>query len=213
MKDFGYLTKNNELTEKGLLISNLNGYEQIPIIEMVSSRAFEGLSPVVFASTVAALANIEPKKEAKLFNKKAINHDTKPFVWDNRDVKEFVSKLEKTMNEYNDLSMKYNKNYVPNEVNYILTNYIYQWAELNSKREDSIQNWSHIYYSADKRKYRDEGTLFKGIMMTIDLLKQIKITAECGAANTKNNNDYEYYKELVEKCDLAIDLINRQPAV
>ena len=212
MKDFGYLTENNKLTEKGMLIANLNGYEQIPIIEMLYDKTFKGMTPCVFAASVSALANMELKKEGMFFNKKALAHDAKAYEWQSNDVKKYISKLEKSLNQYNDLSMKYNKNYHPYEPNYDLTNNIYKWAALNAEREDSTQNWSLLYYNSDKRKYKDEGSMFKGIMMTVDLLKQIKTVVELGASVAKTDSDYEYYKELVEKCDLAIDLINRTPA-
>ena len=213
MKDFGYLNQNNELTDKGILISDLNGYEQIPIIEMVAEeKVFEGMSPAVLAGAVGALANIQPKKDGQFFRTNSIIHEDKKFEWANRDIKNFISNLEKTLNKYNDFSLKYNKNYHAIEANYELTNNIYKWAELNELNENSTQNWSNLYYNSDKRKYKDEGSMFKGIMMTIDLLRQLKLVAEHGAKTASTDKDFDYYKELAEKINSAIDLINREPA-
>ena len=212
MKDLKYLTSDNKLTNKGILISNLNGYEQIPIIEMVTSKAFNNMSTESMAAAVGALANLELKKENQFFNKKDIERNTKTIEWQNDEVKSFIAKLEETMNEYNDLSAKYDEDFRPYELNYNLVDNIYKWAELNAQNEDSIQNWSKLYYNSDKQKYKDEGSLFKGIMMTIDLLKQIKTVAECGASTARTNQDFEYYKKLVEDTQKAIALINRPPA-
>ena len=84
---------------------------------------------------------------------------------------------------------------------------------MNSTESDSTQNWSKLYYNADKRKYKDEGTLFKGIMMTIDLLKQIQNAARYGVEISKTSEDFEYYTGLIEKTEQAINLINKEPAV
>lgn len=212
MKEFGYLNKKNELTVKGQLISDLNGYEQLPIIEMVTEKAFAGMEPAELAAAVGALANIQPQKEGQFFKKNSVVNETKSFEWQNKEVQKFISELEKTLNNYNDLSMQHNKKYHAVEANYDLTNNIYKWAELNKTNDESTQNWSKLYYNSDKHKYKDEGSMFKGIMMTIDLLRQLKLVAEHGAEIAKTNADFDYYKELTANIDLAIDLINREPA-
>lgn len=212
LKNFDYLTKDNVLTEKGYLISDLNGYEQIPVIEMVSSKALEKLTPAELAGAVGALANIEPKKDGQ-YSTIQFNNKPKNFDWSNRNIEKYISKLNSCLSKYNDLSTKSDRTFRQIEINNELTNNIYKWAEMNSANEDSTQNWSNLYYNADKRKYKDEGSMFKGIMMTIDLLKQIQNVARHGAAITNNGDDYEYYKELVLKTDAAINLINREPAI
>jgi hypothetical protein len=213
MKDFGYLTSTNKLTEKGELISELNGYEQIPIIEMVTEeKAFKDMSPTELAGAVGALANIELKKEGQ-FNTRVYEVKPKGYDWSNPNLEKYVAKLNSSLGKYNDYMTRSDRKFHQIQINNELTNNIYKWAQMNSVPEsDSTQNWSKLYYNADKRKYKDEGSMFKGIMMTIDLLKQIKTVAEHGAAISKTNSDYEYYTELVSKIDDSVSLITREPA-
>lgn len=211
MKHFGYLTPNGKLTTKGSLIADLNGYEQIPIMEMVSSKAFKEMSPVELAAAVGTLANLDTKNE----NGKFANYDynTLSFEHENEQLTKFIKKLNKTLNEYNTLSKDGNNLFLPVEANYDLTKNIYTWADLNNSNEDSIQNWSRLYYTADKRKYKDEGTQFKGIMMTIDLLKQMNTICEDGLKNAKTEEDKTYYRDLKQNISDAIELINKEPAI
>ncbi|MBR6098697.1 DEAD/DEAH box helicase [bacterium] len=213
MRDFGYLSTTNRLTNKGILISDLNGYEQIPIIEMLTEiKAFDGMSPSEIAGAVGALANIELKKDGQ-FGSKTFDVKPKGYDWANSNIEQFTSKLNSCLSVYNSYMTRSDKTFHQIQINDELTNNIYLWAEMNSiENSDSTQNWSKLYYNADKRKYKDEGSMFKGIMMTIDLLKQIKTTAEHGAAISNTNADYEYYTGIVAKIDKAIDLINREPA-
>lgn len=212
MKHFGYLTNNKKLSSKGKLISFLNGYEQIPIIEMLTNKAFAKLSPAALAASVGALANLEPVKDG-MFNKRNIQNGKKPVEWESTEVQGFITDLDNTIAEFNNFSIECNKKYHPIEANKELTNNIYKWAALNEENEDSVQNWSKLYYKSDKRFYKDEGTMFKSIMMTIDLLRQLRIVAEQGMIIANSSSDYNYYKELTTKIDEAIDLINKEPAI
>lgn len=211
LKDFEYLTPNNNLTGKGKLISTLNGYEQIPVIEMMTSGIFADMTPAELAGAVGALANIEPKKDGQFI--KIFNDKPKGYDWSSNVIAKYVGELNNTLNKYNDLSTKNDRKFRQIEINNELTNNIYKWAEMNSTESDSTQNWSKLYYNADKRKYKDEGTLFKGIMMTIDLLKQIQNAARYGVEISKTSEDFEYYTGLIEKTEQAINLINKEPAV
>ena len=210
LKDFGYLNSQNELSNKAQMLSNLNGYEQIPIMEMVDSRAFQGMTPIELAASVGALANIYLKKDIKF--KTDHERGFKTFNHPNERLENYISKLNRTLGKYNDLSKETDKTYRPVELNYELTKYIYSWAYANSTNDDSILNWGNIYYNADKRDYKDEGSLFKGIMMTIDLLKQLKTVTQHGVEISRSQEEFEYYADLNEKIDKAINLINREPS-
>ncbi len=211
MKHFGYLTSSGKLTTKGTLIADLNGYEQIPVMEMISSKAFKDMTPGELAAAVGALANLDTKNETRTFDSSEYN--TKSFEHDNENLTQFIKKLNRTLNEYNTLSKDGNNLFLPIEANYDLTKNIYAWADLNNSNDDSIQNWSKLYYSADKRRYKDEGTQFKGIMMTIDLLKQMNTICEDGINSSKTPEDKKYYKLLKKNIADAIELINREPAI
>ena len=212
MKEFGYINPSNKLTQKGVLLSHLNGYEQIPIMEMVSSKALANMSPVELAASVSALANIDIKKESPKFNTNK-EQNAKSYSYEDAAVGKFVNKLESVLNKYNDFSKSESEKFMPVDVNHDLTRNIYAWAYLNSQDEDSVRNWGKIYYSADKRKYKDEGTLFKGIMMTVDLLKQLRDISAEGARVSKTTSDYNYYVDLYENIDKAISLISKEPAI
>ena len=56
MKKYDYLDENNQLTDKGILLTKLNGYEQIPIIDSVVNKEFEDMNPIQLAGVVAGLA-------------------------------------------------------------------------------------------------------------------------------------------------------------
>lgn len=210
LKQLGYLSLNNALTTKGKLIANLNGYEQIPVMEMVDSRIFKDMNPIELAATVGALANIADKKEKKHQDLASI---FKQFRHENKTLEHFMHELDKTVSEYNTLSTQKDRKFHLKEANEELTKNIYRWAELNSVDDDSINNWARIYYNADKQLYKDEGTLFKGIMMTVDLLKQLQTMSKQGSKIATSIEERQYYYDLYNNITNAINLINREPAI
>ena len=90
--------------------------------------------------------------------------------------------------------------------------HLYAWAELNSENEDSRKNWKELYTGDLKFSIKDEGSLFKEITMTTDLLKQLIDVASLGAEISKSSSDVEYYSELKLKLKEALALIQREPA-
>ena len=90
--------------------------------------------------------------------------------------------------------------------------HVYKWADLNSENEDSTENWHDMFKGDTGFKFKDEGSLFKEITMTTDLLKQINEIAEYAKEQTVNAPDKRYYSKLQETTTDAIDLINRKPA-
>ena len=54
-----YIDKEGHLTIKGELIKGLSGYEQVPVINLVSNKFLTNLDAVEIASIVGGLANIE----------------------------------------------------------------------------------------------------------------------------------------------------------
>ena len=88
--------------------------------------------------------------------------------------------------------------------------HLYTWADLNNRNDNSRQNWKNLYEGDLKGTIRDEGTLFKEITMTIDLLKQLIIICEIGA--NASEKDHDYYINLADKLQAALELIQREPA-
>lgn len=203
LKDYNYIDKNNNLTTKGQLLTQLNGYEQIPVIESVSSGELFGLSPVQLAGYVAGLANLESVPKSDLPNK--------PEMFDLEDdmVADLVYDFDSKAFEYNmDIysrqgkELKQNKNAIK---------HVYAWADLNNKSEDSTDNWKELYSGDMKKSIRDEGTLFREIMMTTDLLKQLDEIAKLGADISNKESEKKYYDNLSDTIQASLDLINREP--
>ena len=59
---------------------------------------------------------------------------------------------------------------------------------------------------------KDEGSLFKEITMTTDLLKQITDIADYARNSSVNVHDKRYYNNLQTTAMDAIELINQKPA-
>ena len=90
--------------------------------------------------------------------------------------------------------------------------HLYAWAELNAENEDSRKNWKELYTGDLKFSIKDEGSLFKEITMTTDLLKQLIDVASLGSEISKSPSDREYYASLKIKFKEALSLIQREPA-
>lgn len=203
LKEYGYLDKEHNLTTKGQLLTQLNGYEQIPVIESVASGELFGLNPVQLAGYVAGLANLESVPKSDLPNK--------PEMFDLEDdmVADLVYDFDSKAFEYNmDIysrqgrELKQNKNAIK---------HVYCWADLNNKSEISTDNWKELYSGDMKKSIRDEGTLFREIMMTTDLLKQLDEIAQTGAQIAKKESEKKYYYNLSDTIKASLDLINREP--
>lgn len=205
LKDYRYIDKKNQLSLKGKLLSCLNGYEQIPVMESITSKELAGLNPVQLAGYVGGLANMEtmPKNEI-------------PYKEDAVDlqdgfVEDMVDNLASGIKEYNHYvyaplgrRLKTNNNAIA---------HVYEWAKLNSENENSTENWKNVYSGDMKKSIRDEGSLFREIMMTSDLLKQMDDISNTALNLTTNNDDIEYYSKLSDTINESLRLINREPTL
>ncbi len=54
-----FLDEDYRLTTKGALLKLINGYEQLPIINLITNKTLEGLSARQIAGIIGGLANIE----------------------------------------------------------------------------------------------------------------------------------------------------------
>ncbi len=86
----------------------------------------------------------------------------------------------------------------------------YMWASLNNTNPyDSMSNWSQlIRIIGDKA---DEGTLYRNIMQTADLLSQIGEIADVGVRNSQNEEDKDYYSSLKDNATEARKLLLNEP--
>ena len=87
---------------------------------------------------------------------------------------------------------------------------LYSWAYLNKINPDSMGNWQQLIKTASKNDM-DEGTIYRKIMQTSDLLSQIKDIAQAGIENSDVFEDIEYYKNLKYTATEARNLIIREP--
>lgn len=206
----GILFSNNYIdldgiTTKGKLIKYLNGYEQIPIINILTNKTLKDLNPVQIAGIIGGLANIDIIEKSNLPYKEKISSKI--------DDISFINALFSTQKQIKDYEYSISKLYPERELEFSsnVVDHIYTWAELNSKDENSRDNWKSIY-KEDKLGIRDEGSLFKEITMTSDLLKQLIDITNYAIEFSNNIDDKEYYKILSSKLQEALDLIQREPA-
>lgn len=200
----GYIKSNGELSTKGKMIRHLNGYEQIPIINILANKTLANLSPKQIAGVLGGLANIEYEP------KKGFPH--KPFEIRRNDDFRFAIAANKAAKAVEKYALATEKLHPDEEIfaDAKVMDHVYTWAELNEKNEDSLENWKTIYENNIKDTGTDEGGLHKEIIMTIDLIKQLIGACEVGAKASERHHDY--YLNLADKLQDALDLIQREPA-
>ena len=209
LRKFDYLDSAHNLSTKGKLLAKLNGYEQIPVIEAVVTQKFGGMSPVELAAAVGTMANIQIKYKPK--NSVGDIKEKPQFSHPNDVIDYFVTMQENVLKKYNDDMAKIDEDFREVEIDTRATNHIYDWAALNNENQDSTGNWAKLIENSKANPIRDEGTLFKEITMTADLLKQIMEISEEGLYLAENKLEARYYSELKETAKEAVKLIAREP--
>ncbi len=201
LKTLGYINNDNTLTNKGFLLSKLNGYQQLPIIDAIYNKELATMNPVELAACASTLANLE-HKDAYSGQEQFFEHQNQKLYW-------FIDNFDSYL-------YKYNKN-TPNAQliqDKDVPSHVYCWADLNNKNSNPKKNWQEIYSSDLKKTIRDEGTLFREIIQTADLLKQIGKIAQKGyqlAQAENNQNDSDYYLELSNTVKESLKLILKEP--
>ena len=200
----GFVNENGTTT-KGELIKLLSGYEQIPIINIIANKTFDGLNPIQIAGIVGGLANIEYNTKSDLPPKESNvrNQADEAYIDATYAVQKQVRKYQKSYSQlYPDRELE-----LPTKV----MDHLYAWAELNAEDDDSRKNWKALYTGDLKYSIKDEGTLFKEITMTTDLLKQLVDVAKAGAEMSRSAEDIEYYNSLEYNLKQTLALIQREP--
>lgn len=209
LRKFDYLDSAHNLSTKGKLLAKLNGYEQIPVIEAVVTQKFGGMSPVELAAAVGTMANIQIKYKPK--NPLGEIREKPQFSHPNDVIDYFVTRQENFLKKYNADIANIDEDFREVEIDTRATNHIYDWAALNNENQDSTGNWAKLIENSKANPIRDEGTLFKEITMTADLLKQIMEISEEGLYLAENKLEARYYSELKETAKEAVKLIAREP--
>ncbi len=122
----------------------------------------------------------------------------------------------KSVNEFLSRALEINTTEINNDLDSEMEKYgvkspklIYNWALLNKMNPDSISNWKLL---ADEYASEiDEGTMYKKIMQTSDLLGQIKEIAQEGIKTASTDEEKRYYTSLKLTANEAKDLIIREP--
>ena len=192
-----------DLTLKGELLRHINGYEQIPIINFIADEKLEGLDAIELSGIVSGMANIEYKDALK--NKETIFG----MINESDLVKDKADELNDEIMEYSDNVIDLYPN-IKMGVNDKAINHVYEWAKLNSNGDDSRKNWKELFTGELKDTIRDEGTLFKEITMTVDLMKQMIGICDVGIDLSTNK---KYYEDLKEKLYEALNLLQREPVI
>ena len=149
----------------------MNGYEQIPIINAIYNKKLADLNPVELVAAVGTMANIQPK----FINPFAKEEVKKPvFYHENNTITQFVRNFDKDLQKFNIDIQKYDPEYRESEIDTKVTNHLYEWAALNAENDDSVENWKKLYDRNIGKSIKNEGSVFKEITMTADLLKQMK---------------------------------------
>ncbi len=87
-----------------------------------------------------------------------------------------------------------------------------KWAYLNRISTDSVENWKYLMRSRDDMSI-DEGSIYRMIIQTNDILGQVTDIANIGEKKSDNEADREYYRKLRDGAEKAKELIIREPVV
>ena len=240
MEKEGFLQifKNREkvLTPKGHLLPNIVGYPQIPLINLITSKALEKATPEdltflagsIVGSQYKSKMDTEEMDSDNLFSYKIKASDlvmsnlfsSRRYFMDLPDIKSFpmLDNITKSYNSHNN-SYKNNLNKFgisdeqSQDLNLFVGSLIYSFAFMNGYNQDnSVQNWKVITSLIPPNgPIRDEGACFNAINQTIDLLGQMIDLCK----NTKNIYEYKddqfYYEALTSKLKKAIKLLKQPP--
>lgn len=205
LRKFDYIDSAHSLKTKGLLIKKLNGYEQIPIINAIDAQRLANLSPVELASVVGAFATIRPVYEG---NKK---EEVKVFHHKNQVVNDLILAEEKELAQYNEKMKTLDSTHRAIEFDANAIHHIYNWANSNDYNDSSTENWTRIMKTSDAYPIRDEGSLFKEISMTVDLLKQITEICDEAIKISQDLATESYYRTLKTNALDSIRLLSQEP--
>ena len=211
LKKTNFLKTDNTLTQKGKMLTKLNGYEQIPIVNAIYDKTLQNFNAIELASIAAAFANIEPKATEQEESKK--ERQSAVFKSKNNKLEKYINEFEKTLLDYNGSMKKLDKKFKKCAINKDAITHVYEWAESNSIYKDSRENWNRLYFGSSRDTIRDEGSMFKEITMTADLLRQMCEIAKTGEETSKSKDDILYYKKLQNTLKEAEKLISKEPII
>lgn len=224
LKRLGFLTAENTLSAKGILLSKLNGYAQIPVIEAVFGKKLPISNPIQFASAVASLSTIseaaaeqlkrQQASSVKIAPKNADNIESSihkimlPYEKESPELASFVYDMDVSLAKHNGLMKQMNPTYEQVAQNKDTVARIHDWAKLNSNSDDAIMNWK-AFYKANSSLI-DEGGMFGEIYKTTNLLKQIEKMAQKALVLPEFAEHKNYYELLISLAQESIKLVDKE---
>lgn len=89
---------------------------------------------------------------------------------------------------------------------------VYKWMVLNSVNSNSTENWKYLVNAHYETKESvDEGSIFRGIAQTIDLLSQVIELSDKALELKTEEADIIYYQELKMNAQKSIELLMKDP--
>ncbi len=127
--------------------------------------------------------------------------------WDESRINHAFKKLLKTSSEVYSTEINNGINALPAKYNKDAAQMLYSWASLNqANTEDSMANWMQLVRMTPEET-ADEGTIYRNVMQTADLLSQIGEMAQVGIEQTEDS----YYMDLKQTAMKARELLIKEP--
>ena len=89
---------------------------------------------------------------------------------------------------------------------------LYNWTLLNEMNSESMTNWQQLLQIIPSDE-ADEGTIYRYIMQTADLISQMGEIASVGEAGAQTEEDKKYYSELKDACAYTRNLLIQDPVI
>lgn len=89
---------------------------------------------------------------------------------------------------------------------------LYNWTLLNEMNTESMTNWQQILSTISPDEI-DEGSIYRNIMQTADLISQMGEIASIGETGATTEEDRKYYSELKDVCSYTRELLIQDPVI
>ena len=131
--------------------------------------------------------------------------------WDGRRTNDAFKKLLKISSEIYSTEINNGINSIPAKYSKDSAQMLYAWASMNqANQEDTMANWMQLVKMTPE-EVADEGTIYRNVMQTADLLSQIGEMANVGIESAIDDGEREYYSSLRTTATEARNLLLQEP--
>lgn len=228
LSKFEFIDHEHNLLPKGSLLAELNGYAQIPVVEMLFDRKIPIGSLKEFAAGIASLSTVSEAVADKLERQKDyeakhkrksgfVERDTETpapekiltsYEKESPALTSFVEDLETYLEGYNSTMQTIDAKHENVAQDKGVVERLFTWAKLNTESSDSIMNWKRLFQLHSKDA--DEGGMFAEIYRTVNLLKQIGTMSEKATALAELAQHRGYYEAVSTLARDAVKLIQKE---